>query len=377
MRADGSEFPLELSIAAVDVPGEPVFTAYLRDISEHKRREAALLESEAIVDSSFDAIIGRTTDGIVTSWNAAAERIFGYSAEEMIGRSVAILDAARAAGVLDYVNERLRRGEVVEPFEAVLRAQGRHGASTSRSTVSPIVGASGDAHRRLVHLARHHRAQALAGARGRAGGAARVRRRRRRAAARARPPGALRRGARRRRARLDPAARPRRRAPAARRRAEPARRLLRGDRRRRDRPERRILRHRRLPPRARVRLRHRERPALERFPRAGARPPGSRACWSTPIFATDGALLGTFALYYREPRERGAQRPRARRARDARGRHRDRARALRGSGARERGALPRPLRERQRADRDRHDGRAASPRSTARSSACSATRATS
>ncbi|MDX6525719.1 MAG: hypothetical protein QOI43_1230, partial [Gaiellales bacterium] len=60
IRADGSEFPIELSIAAVDVPGKPVFTAYLRDISEQKRREAALLESEAIVDSSFDAIVGRT-----------------------------------------------------------------------------------------------------------------------------------------------------------------------------------------------------------------------------------------------------------------------------------------------------------------------------
>ena len=83
---------------------------------------------------------------------------------------------------------------------------------------------------------------------------------------------------------------------------------------------------------------------------------GPRACWSTPIFATDGSLLGTFALYYREP-ARARRRRRARRARDARGRHRDRARALRGGRARERRALPRPLRERERADRDRHDGR--------------------
>ena len=50
---------------------------------------------------------------------------------------------------------------------------------------------------------------------------------------------------------------------------------------------------------------HRDRSALARLPRAGARA-GLRACWSTPIFATDGSLLGTFALYYREPRECGA-----------------------------------------------------------------------
>jgi diguanylate cyclase (GGDEF)-like protein/PAS domain S-box-containing protein len=142
MRADGSEFPLELSIAAADVTGEPVFTAYLRDISEQKRREAALLESEAIVDSSFDAIIGRTTDGIVTSWNAAAERIFGYSAEEMVGRSVSVLTPPEGGQVLEGLNESLRRGEVVEPFEAVrIRGDGRR--VDVESTVSPIVGPSG------------------------------------------------------------------------------------------------------------------------------------------------------------------------------------------------------------------------------------------
>ena len=142
MRADGSEFPLELSIAAADVTGEPVFTAYLRDISEQKRREAALLESEAIVDSSFDAIIGRTTDGIVTSWNAAAERIFGYSAEEMVGRSVSVLTPPDGTQVMDGLNESLRRGEVVETFEAVrIRGDGRQ--VQVESTVSPIIGPSG------------------------------------------------------------------------------------------------------------------------------------------------------------------------------------------------------------------------------------------
>jgi diguanylate cyclase (GGDEF)-like protein/PAS domain S-box-containing protein len=142
MRADGSEFPIELSIAVVDLPGEPVFTAYLRDISEQKRREAAMLESEAIVDSSFDAIVGRTTDGIVTSWNAAAERIFGYSAAEMLGRSVALLAPPESDDGLEGVNQSLRRGEPVGPFEAVrVRKDGRR--IDVESTVSPIVGPTG------------------------------------------------------------------------------------------------------------------------------------------------------------------------------------------------------------------------------------------
>jgi diguanylate cyclase (GGDEF)-like protein/PAS domain S-box-containing protein len=143
MRADGSEFPMELSIAAVDDTGEPVFTAYLRDISEQKRREAALLESEAIVDSSFDAIIGRTTDGIVTSWNAAAERIFGYSAEEMVGRPVASLVAAESRSILAHVNECIGRGEVVEPVEAVC-VRGDGSRVDVEVTVSSIIGAAGE-----------------------------------------------------------------------------------------------------------------------------------------------------------------------------------------------------------------------------------------
>ncbi len=143
MRADGSEFPLELSIAAVDVGGEPVFTAYARDISDQHRREAALRESEAIVKSSFDAVIGRTVDGIVTSWNPAAERVFGYSAEEIIGRSVSMLLPSELRSELGHLNETLRVGDVVEPFEAVRVRKGGQRIH-AESTLAPIVSASGE-----------------------------------------------------------------------------------------------------------------------------------------------------------------------------------------------------------------------------------------
>ena len=119
MRADGTEFLIELSIVRVEMPGPPVFTAYARDISERVLHDATLQESSAIIASSFDAIVSRTPDGIVTSWNAAAERIFGYEAEEIIGRSIAILEPHERTGELAWVNEKLRRSGRVAPFETV------------------------------------------------------------------------------------------------------------------------------------------------------------------------------------------------------------------------------------------------------------------
>jgi diguanylate cyclase (GGDEF)-like protein/PAS domain S-box-containing protein len=142
MRADGSEFPIELSIVRVDGLEPPVLTASIRDIGERKKREEALLHTQAIVGSSFDAIIGHTPDGTVTSWNAAAERIFGYSADEMIGHSIAILVPSEREGDLDAVNRRLGGGELVEQFETVcVRKDGTR--IEVESTLSPFMDGSG------------------------------------------------------------------------------------------------------------------------------------------------------------------------------------------------------------------------------------------
>ncbi len=290
-----------------DADGAPLcLQGYVLDITERKQREAALLASDAIVASSFDAIVSRTTDGIVTGWNGAAERLFGYSAEEMIGRSVDML-LPDQSGVLEYVDAQLRRGEIVDPIEVVcLRKDGTR--VEVESTVSPIVGALGRGRRLLVDHARHHRAQARAGARRRPGGAARAsspagRRCPRCSISSTRFVEAARRG----RARLDPAARPRRHPPAARRRPEPAGRLLRGDRRHRDRAERRILRHRRLPARAACAWRTSTTTRCGRIsaswrPRPGSAPAGRRRS-SRPTARCSARSRSTTATP-REPGER-------------------------------------------------------------------------
>jgi PAS domain S-box-containing protein len=96
----------------------------------------------AIVESSFDAIVSKTLDGQITSWNTAAERIYGYTAAEMIGRSIEIIVPEDRREELRSIHERLRRGERVPPFETVrLTRDGRR--IDVQLTMSPIIDAEG------------------------------------------------------------------------------------------------------------------------------------------------------------------------------------------------------------------------------------------
>lgn len=97
----------------------------------------------AIVASSDDAIIGKTLDGIVTSWNASAERIFGYAAEEMIGKPISVLALPGHEHEVPEILDRLRRGERVDHFET--RRRRKDGSLVLVSlTVSPIHDAAGN-----------------------------------------------------------------------------------------------------------------------------------------------------------------------------------------------------------------------------------------
>src|SRR5436305_102953 len=96
----------------------------------------------AIVDSSDDAIIGKTLDSVIRSWNGGATRMFGYSAEEAVGRSVLMLIPRELRSEEHAIVARLSRGERVDHYETVrLRKDGsRIDVSLS---VSPIRDASG------------------------------------------------------------------------------------------------------------------------------------------------------------------------------------------------------------------------------------------
>jgi two-component system sensor kinase FixL len=123
--------------------GEPVaVTEVSNDVTRQKREEMARLYLAAIVESSDDAIIGKTLDGIVTSWNRGAEVIFGFTAGEMLGGSIALIFPPDRLVEEAAILERMRRGEQLDHYETVRRRKDGTLIDVSL-TVSPIRDASG------------------------------------------------------------------------------------------------------------------------------------------------------------------------------------------------------------------------------------------
>src|SRR5215470_17753634 len=119
LRRDGSEILVALAINATQVNGSPIFTAYLRDITERERAEETNRRLAAIIESSGDAILSKDLDEIVTSWNKGAERLFGYSAHEIIGKPILVLVRPDRHDEELGVIEQLRQGKPVLRYETV------------------------------------------------------------------------------------------------------------------------------------------------------------------------------------------------------------------------------------------------------------------
>jgi len=143
LRRDGSEILVALAINATQVNGSPIFTAYLRDITERKRAEETNRHLAAIIDSSGDAVISKDLDEIVTSWNKEAERLFGYGADEIIGKPISVLVPPNRHNEELGIIEQLRQGERILRYETVhLRKDGT--ALDVSLAVSPIRDGSGN-----------------------------------------------------------------------------------------------------------------------------------------------------------------------------------------------------------------------------------------
>jgi PAS domain S-box-containing protein len=133
---------------------EPLFDAsgavvgavnMLIDITERQEAERARAHLAAIVTSSDAAIVGKNLQGVVTSWNRAAEQLFGFSAEEMIGQPVLRIIPPNRRDEEAKILERIARGQTVEPYETIRRR--KDGTEVTISlTVSPII----DSHGRVI-----------------------------------------------------------------------------------------------------------------------------------------------------------------------------------------------------------------------------------
>ena len=150
---DGREVSVD---SRMQLLGDDTVLEVNRDVTQIKaadvqreQAEAALLESEqrlrflaSIVESSDDAIVSKNLDGIITSWNSGAERVFGYTAEEAVGQPITIVIPQDRQDEERGILTRIRRGERIDHFETV--RQRKHGSLIVVSlTVSPVKNAEG------------------------------------------------------------------------------------------------------------------------------------------------------------------------------------------------------------------------------------------
>ena len=115
----------------------------LFDITERKRAEAAAIRLAAVVRFSHDAVVAKTSNGIITDWNQSAERIFGYKSKEIIGKSVLTLIPEDRQHEEQEILRKVRRGESLDHYETVRRRKDGQLIDVSL-TISPIKGPKGE-----------------------------------------------------------------------------------------------------------------------------------------------------------------------------------------------------------------------------------------
>jgi PAS domain S-box-containing protein len=118
-RKDGSEFPSEISLGPLDTGAGTLVSSAIRDITDRKRAEEDASHFRSVIESSQDAIIGKDLDGVITSWNKTAERLYGYSAADAIGKSISMLVPSGQDDELLEILRRVRSGEQIDNYETV------------------------------------------------------------------------------------------------------------------------------------------------------------------------------------------------------------------------------------------------------------------
>jgi PAS domain S-box-containing protein len=160
-RRNGSEFPVEVSLSPISTQKGAFVLSAIRDISDRKRIAEELRRANeelhrrtaeqlgeyrsrlaSIIDSSEDAILSKDLNGIITSWNRGAERIYGYTAEEIVGKNISLLTPGDRPDEISEILKKIARGESTEHYESVRVTKDGRLLNVSIS-VSPLHDAAG------------------------------------------------------------------------------------------------------------------------------------------------------------------------------------------------------------------------------------------
>ncbi|HYH01189.1 MAG TPA: PAS domain S-box protein [Terriglobales bacterium] len=143
LHKNGSTIWVSLSVSLMEeTGGEKYAIGVVEDISEHKYAEEELSKANAIIESSHDAIYSMTLEGVITSWNAAAARLYGYTKEEAIGSSMSlVVPTERQAELLNFFS-RLAKGEEVGHYDTVRKRKDGSLVDVSVN-ISPVLDDSG------------------------------------------------------------------------------------------------------------------------------------------------------------------------------------------------------------------------------------------
>ena len=170
-RRNGSEFPVEISLSPVSTENGVFVLSAIRDISDRKRIAEELRRANeelhrrtaeqlgeyrsrlaSIIDSSDDAILSKDLHGTITSWNKGAERLYGYTPEQVIGKHISLLAPSDRPNEISEILQKIAAGESIEHYESVRVAKDGRQLSVSisvsplRDAAGKIVGASAIAH---------------------------------------------------------------------------------------------------------------------------------------------------------------------------------------------------------------------------------------
>jgi two-component system, chemotaxis family, CheB/CheR fusion protein len=142
-RSDGSVRHVRITATALWDAGKLIHSRwFIRDVTHERLAEGARAHLAAIVESSDDAIVSKTLDGTIRSWNRAAERLFGYCAEEAVGQPITLIIPPERVAEEAQILSRLRRGESIDHFETVRIAKSGHRIDVAL-TISPVHDGNG------------------------------------------------------------------------------------------------------------------------------------------------------------------------------------------------------------------------------------------